>query len=113
MLKGDTIVDSPEDVKGVLGLCHVLVKGQRDATVGVSSAGRPFPAGYPGMRGSAAYETEEMAEEQGYIARLIHLFRAEDLDRQFEASPRFTNAFFHVTFVSFTLPSSSYSRQLV
>jgi len=29
-------------------------------------------------------EREEMAEEQGWVARMVHLFRAESLDVQFE-----------------------------
>lgn len=31
-------------------------------------------------------EREEMAEEQGWVARMVHLFRAESLDVQFEVS---------------------------
>lgn len=36
------------------------------------------------QRGQNAYDLEEMAEEQGWIARLVHLFRSEDDDVQFK-----------------------------
>jgi hypothetical protein len=38
------------------------------------------------MRRQGPYivEREEMAEEQGWVARMVHLFRAESLDVQFE-----------------------------
>ena len=82
VLKNETIVETPEDVDGVLELCHVLVKDQSD------SAGHS-----PGMQSNAKdmrrpgqyyLEREEMAEEQGWVARMVHLFRAESLDSQFE-----------------------------
>jgi len=39
----------------------------------------------PGRRPAAyAVDREEMAEEQGWVARMVHLFRAEALDVQFE-----------------------------
>ncbi len=31
-------------------------------------------------------EREEMAEEQGWVSRMVHLFRSENLDTQFEVS---------------------------
>lgn len=105
ILKRETVITSPEEVKGILDLCHVLVKDQRDANVGMpmqfgnrgqmNSAGRGN--GPPGMMrgsstrggglgGQAAYDVEEMAEEQGWIARLVHLFRNDDDDIQFKVS---------------------------
>jgi vacuolar protein sorting-associated protein 35 len=35
-------------------------------------------------QGPYVVEREEMAEEQGWVARMVHLFRAESLDIQFE-----------------------------
>ena len=35
------------------------------------------------------HEREELAEEQGWIARMVHLFRAESLDVQFEVRTLF------------------------
>lgn len=34
------------------------------------------------------HEKEELAEEQGWIARMVHLFRAQSLDVQFEVGLR-------------------------
>jgi vacuolar protein sorting-associated protein 35 len=84
VLKNETIVETPEDVDGVLELCHVLIKDQSDGAVG-------HPGSQPGIvkdmrrpSGSHYLEREEMAEEQGWVARMVHLFRAESLDVQFE-----------------------------
>ncbi|GAA5943156.1 hypothetical protein JCM3775_007610 [Rhodotorula graminis] len=110
VLKNETVVDAPEDVKGVLALCHVLVRDQRDRPSGaVARGGGPgqvpqqqqrerdeaglFGAGGYGGGGyrngagqgqATAFEREEMAEEQGWIARIVHLFRADDLTVQFQ-----------------------------
>ncbi|EAU93279.2 vacuolar protein sorting-associated protein 35 [Coprinopsis cinerea okayama7 len=84
VLKNETIVETPEDVDGVLDLCHVLIKDQSDVNTNL-----PPPNGQPGSReirrqGPFFLEREEMAEEQGWVARMVHLFRAESLDVQFE-----------------------------
>jgi vacuolar protein sorting-associated protein 35 len=98
VLKNETIIESPEDVDGVLELCHVLIKDQTD-----SSSARAGSVGGAGMNGQSTggangvnanirkqsshfVEREEMAEEQGWVARMVHLFRAESLDVQFEVS---------------------------
>ena len=87
VLKNETIVETPEDVDGVLELCHVLIKDQSDGA-----------AANPGMQhsvkdtrrlGPQYIEREEMAEEQGWVARMVHLFRAESLDVQFEVCAPF------------------------
>ncbi|KAF8168442.1 vacuolar protein sorting-associated protein 35 [Crassisporium funariophilum] len=86
VLKNETIIEFPEDVDGVLELCHVLIKDQTD------SGALPVPNGQQlqgntreGRRqGPYFMEREEMAEEQGWVARMVHLFRAESLDVQFE-----------------------------
>ncbi|KIY47630.1 vacuolar protein sorting-associated protein 35 [Fistulina hepatica ATCC 64428] len=80
VLKNETIVETPEDVDGVLELCHVLVKDQSDAVNGVSAPKDPAVR----RQGPYSIEREEMAEEQGWVARMVHLFRAESLDLQFE-----------------------------
>ena len=93
VLKNETIIDSPEDVDGVLELCHVLIKDQ------VDSGAPPAPNGQQanirdGRRQSPYFiEREEMVEEQGWVARIVHLFRAESLEVQFEVSLFFTWAF--------------------
>ena len=77
VLKNETYLETPEDVSGILELCHVLVRDQTDAGVGMSSMG---PSGGRNMK----MNLEDLAEEQGWVARMIHLLRAEDLDVQNE-----------------------------
>lgn len=97
-------MSAPEDVKGILDLCHVLVKDQRDASIGgggpgmsqrsnmmphalgVNGSGQQFGGSRGMMRGSSGrgYDLEEMAEEQGWIARMVHLFQSDDDDVQFK-----------------------------
>ncbi|KAL8291290.1 hypothetical protein RQP46_002268 [Phenoliferia psychrophenolica] len=88
ILKNETVVESPEDVKGVLDLCHVLVRDQRDRalpnTPGLGAPQRPGQMMGGGGRGQQQYDVEEMAEEQGWIARMVHLFRSDDLEVQFK-----------------------------
>lgn len=86
VLKNETVIEAPEDVNGILELCHVLIRDQQDGTTNLNHAqsiarerkGPPY-----------AHEREEMAEEQGWIARMVHLFRAESLDVQFEVCGSF------------------------
>ncbi|CAG8602869.1 2406_t:CDS:10 [Paraglomus brasilianum] len=82
LLKNETYIDTPEDVNGVLGLCSVLIRDQKDATLA-----SPF-SGLSGIRGRSSGMTpmmdpEEFAEEQGWLARIIHLFKSDDPDNQF------------------------------
>jgi vacuolar protein sorting-associated protein 35 len=79
VLKNETIVETPEDVDGILQLCHVLIKDQPDATI-LGNPG-PVPMRRQGMH---HMEREELAEEQGWVARMVHLFRADSLQVQFE-----------------------------
>jgi vacuolar protein sorting-associated protein 35 len=82
VLKNETIIEAPEDVHGVLELCHVLIKDQTDGSTGHQTSVKD-------MRRQVPYhlERDELAEEQGWVARMVHLFRAESLDVQFEVSP--------------------------
>ena len=82
MLKNETIIETPEDVAGVLELCHVLVKDQSDGSGMTQTPSHKDTR----RQGPHLLEREEMAEEQGWVARMIHLFRAESLDVQFEVS---------------------------
>ncbi len=61
-------------MSGVLGLCGVLVRDQKDSTIGGVGRGR------------VPMDPREMAEEQGWVARMVHLFRSDDLAIQFEVS---------------------------
>jgi vacuolar protein sorting-associated protein 35 len=71
VLKNNTQIETPEDVSGVLGLCQVLVKDQKEGNIGGQSRRNPV-------------DVREMAEEQGWVARMVHLFRSDDLGVQFE-----------------------------
>lgn len=91
VLKNETIIEAPEDVNGVLELCHVLIKDQTDSSAPGSAIGlQPTQNAQGGRaeprRGQFYVEREELAEEQGWVARMVHLFRAESLDTQFEVS---------------------------
>ncbi len=83
VLKNETIIETPEDVNGILELCHVLIKDQQDS-VTPSSAFQTQTSGRERRNGPYTQEKEELAEEQGWIARMVHLFRADSLDVQFE-----------------------------
>ena len=74
ILKNNTLIETSEDVTGVLGLCAVLVRDQRDPNIG------------GGGRQRQAVDYREMAEEQGWVARMVHLFKSDDLAVQFEVS---------------------------
>ena len=77
VLKNETVVEDPEDVNGILELCQVLIREQSDAA--------PLPPGSGGRRAAfGGSEREDVAEEQGWIARMVHLFRSESLGTQFE-----------------------------
>ena len=82
VLKNETVIETPEDVNGILELCHVLIQDQKDNAANPTS----FNAqqGRERKGGPYVHEKEELAEEQGWIARMVHLFRAEDLGVQFE-----------------------------
>lgn len=80
MLKNETIIEAPEDVDGVLELCHVLIKDQTDSATPQNIAG----AKEVRRQGPYHTEREDLAEEQGWVARMVHLFRADSLDIQFD-----------------------------
>ncbi|KAG6829895.1 hypothetical protein H0H92_003028 [Tricholoma furcatifolium] len=86
VLKNETIVETPEDVDGVLELCHVLIKDQSDSSATATTNPAQMNANIREVRKQGPYlvEREEMAEEQGWVARMVHLFRAESLDIQYE-----------------------------
>ena len=84
VLKNETLIETPRDVDGVLDLCHVLIKDQGDATPapGVNTAKEVR------RQGPHFSERDDVVEEQGWLARMVHLFRAESLGVQFEVSGR-------------------------
>lgn len=76
ILKNETFLETPEDVSGILDLCHVLVRNQADTGVGMGSSGPNKGRGH---------NMDDLAEEQGWVARMVHLLRAENLEVQNEA----------------------------
>ncbi|KAI8062577.1 vacuolar protein sorting-associated protein 35 [Gongronella butleri] len=78
--RNQTIIAKPEDVHGVLDLCDVMLRDQKDAPVA------PAPMHGAHLRGRNdfyAADQDDMRDEQGAIARIIHLFYSPDEDTQF------------------------------
>ncbi|KAI7465150.1 vacuolar protein sorting-associated protein 35 [Hortaea werneckii] len=70
LLRNETRIRTSEQLDGVLSILAVLIKeGQ-------------LQQGPPGMRRGG--ETDETVEEQGWIARIVHLIRGKDNATQFE-----------------------------
>ncbi|KAK0637023.1 vacuolar protein sorting-associated protein 35 [Bombardia bombarda] len=74
LLKNQTSIATTTQLENVLEILKVLIK-----------EGSQAPAGYPGVvqPRARALETDETMEEQGWLARLVHLLHAEDNDTQF------------------------------
>jgi vacuolar protein sorting-associated protein 35 len=60
-------------LEGVLDILKVLIK-----------EGTQQPAGYPGVQQRRPVETDETIEEQGWLARIVHLIQSDDNDTQFK-----------------------------
>lgn len=75
LLKNQTPIATTTQLENVLGVLSVLVK----------EGSHPQP-GYPGVAPARArsMETDETMEEQGWLARLVHLLAAENNDTQFK-----------------------------
>lgn len=75
LLKNQTPITTTTHLENVLGVLGVLIK----------EGSQPQP-GYPGVASARArsVETDETLEEQGWLARLVHLLAAEDNDTQFK-----------------------------
>ena len=74
LLRNHTPITSVENLESVLEILKVLIKeGIQQAT------------GYPGGPiQRRAMETDETIEEQGWLARIVHLIRGPDNDTQFK-----------------------------
>ena len=74
ILRNQTKITTTESLNGVLETLRVLIK-----------EGIQQPAGYPGIpsqrRGA---ETDETIEEQGWLARVVHMIQSPDNDTQFK-----------------------------
>jgi len=75
LLRNQTKIETVSQMENVLEILKVLIK-----------EGSHPPAGYPGVvqPRARAIETDETMEEQGWLARIVHLFDAEDNDTQFK-----------------------------
>jgi vacuolar protein sorting-associated protein 35 len=73
LLKNQTKISKVEQLENVLEVLQVLIK-----------EGTQAPQGYPGAPQRRATETDETIEEQGWLARLVHLLQADDNDTQFK-----------------------------
>lgn len=77
ILKNSIKIAQPEHAEGILELVKVLIK-----------EGAQQQVGYPGSgRRGREMETEETVEEQGWLARMVHLLYNEDNDVQFKVYP--------------------------
>jgi len=85
VLKNETIIETPEDVNGVLELCHVLIKDQSDSGLYPGAIGQQ-QENKDSRRQGQSPDREDIAEEQGWVARMVHLFRADSVDTQFEVN---------------------------
>ncbi|KAL0075946.1 vacuolar protein sorting-associated protein 35 [Phycomyces blakesleeanus] len=78
LLKKGTLLTVPEHIQGILELCEVMLRDQKDAPSASTSS-------YNG-RGNSTDSTAEhelYVEEQTWIAKLVHLFVSPDEDTQF------------------------------
>ncbi|KAF4344141.1 vacuolar sorting VPS35 [Fusarium beomiforme] len=73
LLKNQTKISTTEQLENVLEVLKVLIK-----------EGSQAPQGYPGVTQRRPVETDETMEEQGWLARIVHLLHAEDNDTQFK-----------------------------
>jgi vacuolar protein sorting-associated protein 35 len=73
LLRNLTKISMLSQLEGVLEILKVLIK-----------EGTQQPAGYPGVQQRKAVETDETVEEQGWLARIVHLIHSDDNDTQFK-----------------------------
>ncbi|KAG5929664.1 hypothetical protein E4U42_005096 [Claviceps africana] len=73
LLKNRTKISKPDQLGNVLEIMSVLIK-----------EGSQAPQGYPATAQRRSVETDETVEEQGWLARMVHLLQAENNDVQFK-----------------------------
>ncbi|KFY34425.1 hypothetical protein V494_06793 [Pseudogymnoascus sp. VKM F-4513 (FW-928)] len=73
LLKTYTKTSTVAGLDSVLEILKVLIK-----------EGSQPPAGYPGVQQRRVVETDETIEEQGWLARIVHLIHSDDNDTQFK-----------------------------
>ncbi|PHH92197.1 hypothetical protein CDD83_8486 [Cordyceps sp. RAO-2017] len=72
LLKDQTKISQPDQLESILDIMSVLIK-----------EGSQTAQAYPGGAQRRAVETDETMEEQGWLARMVHLLQAGDNDTQF------------------------------
>jgi len=81
--RNNTKISTPENLDGVLEILKVLIK-----------EGMQQPGGYPSVQAHRrSVETDETIEEQGWLARIIHLIYSDNNDVQFKASSSLNKIF--------------------
>jgi hypothetical protein len=94
-MRNQTYITSVENLESVLEILKVLIRE------GIQQA-----QGYPGGPiQRRAQETEETIEEQGWLARIVHLIRGKDNDTQFKVGK--TALFSRYMLTSVVAPPSS------
>nr|POE50755.1 vacuolar protein sorting-associated protein 35 [Quercus suber] len=83
LLRNETKITTAANLEGVLQIVSVLIKEGMQAQPG-------YPGG-PARRG--AVETHETVEEQGWLARIVHLIQAPDNITQFQLLQKTRTAF--------------------
>ncbi|KAF4122332.1 vacuolar protein sorting-associated protein 35 [Geosmithia morbida] len=73
LIRNQTKISRTDQLENVLEVLSVLIK-----------EGTQTPQGYPGGPQRRAVETDETLEEQGWLARMVHLLQGEDNDTQFK-----------------------------
>lgn len=71
ILRDKTQISTFEHLEGVLSILKVLIK-----------EGVQQPAGYPSLQSRQRGESDETIEEQGWLARLVHLIQGPSNDIQ-------------------------------
>lgn len=75
ILRNRTKITTSENLDRVLQILKVLIK-----------EGAPSSSGYPGLNQQRRGESDETIEEQGWLARLVHLIQGLDNDTQLKVS---------------------------
>ncbi|KAI1107626.1 vacuolar protein sorting-associated protein 35 [Jackrogersella minutella] len=82
LLRNQTVISTTIQLENVLEVLKVLIK-----------EGSQPSAGYPGGPQRRALETDETMEEQGWLARIVHLLDGENNDTQFRLLQMVRKAF--------------------
>lgn len=84
ILRDRTLITTPENLDGVLKVFRVLIREGAQQHVGYSSVPQQRRGG----------ETDETIEEQGWLARVIHLIQGSDNDTQLKVGISYETSMF-------------------